>query len=124
MRLRKNQLKQYHLKKRINKKNKEGSSYVCYGDPFAFLADVYPAGGKLQAELYGEHLPYIKNVLVDGRYSAVVDDKGCVRYDFENGLNISEGDGIHIYASLDKDPDYKIICIKEYQILYMEIEKL
>jgi len=84
---------------------------------------VWPAGGKLQAEIYGQRLNYICNCKVDGAYTIENDEDGTLRYKF-NGFGLKEGDGICIYAGEDSKPDYKIIAIKPYKPLYMEVEKI
>lgn len=107
MRLRAKQTKQYHLKKQFVKKDKEGSSYVEYGDPFAFLADISPAGGKVQAELYGVRLAYMLNMV-------------CTE-----DIDIKENDGICVYVDAQSLPDYKVISIKRYSNhILCELEKI
>ena len=65
-------------------------------------ANIYPASGKLQAEVYGERLNYILNMLYDG--STV----------------INEGDCIVVNGN-----DYKVISIKNYtQHKFIELEKI
>lgn len=85
----------------------EGSSYTDYGDAVEIKATIWPAGGRIQAEMYGERLTYIKNMEYDGPES------------------MQEGDGICVFVGPDKKPDYKIISIKnEYNPKVMELEAL
>ena len=123
MRLKRNRLKQYHHRKAISKKDNEGNSYIEYEETKPFMAEVWPAGGKLQAELYGQRLSYIRNCRVDGNYKTQTSEKGRVSYAFDN-LELREGDGICINVPGDSDPDYKIIAIRPYHNLYMEMEKV
>lgn len=97
----------YYLKKKIVIEDNEGGKYPRYSEEsIEIQANIYPASGKLQAEIYGERLNYILNMLYDGQES------------------INEGDGICVYASKDNEPDYKIISIKRYSHLFIELEKI
>lgn len=120
MRLRRNQIKEYQGRNRAVKKNNEGSSYIEYGDPFTFTADIYPATGKLQAEIYGERITNIVCGLIEGEYTITENSDGSFDYVFED-FHIKEGDGIQVYSS---NPDYKIISIRPYRTLYFEAEKI
>ncbi len=93
--MRTSSLKIYYLKKREVLKNNEGSSYEGYGDPFAFQADISPMQGRIQAEMYGERLSYMLQMIA-------------------NTFPIQEGDGICVYVKSDDDPDYRVISIKRY----------
>lgn len=82
----------------------------------------WPAGGKLQAEIYGQRLNYIRNCKVDGAYT-IEDEDGILQYKFDK-FTFKEGDGVCIYVGKDVKPDHKIIAIKPYKPLYMELEKI
>ena len=43
-------------------------------------------------------------------------------YDGQETLN--EGDGICVYVSNESEPDYKVISIKRYSHLVIELEKI
>lgn len=97
----------YYLKKKILiEDNKEGGKYPGYSEPIEIEANIYPASGKLQAEMYGLKLNYICNMLYDGLQP------------------ISEGDGICVYVPKDSEPDYKVISIKPYSHMFIELEKI
>lgn len=98
--------KTYYLKKKTIIEDNEGGKYQEYSESIEIQANIYPASGKLQAEIYGERLNYILNMLYDGQES------------------INEGDGICVYVSKDNEPDYKIISIKRYRHLFIELEKI
>lgn len=99
--------KTYYLKKKIVIEDNEGGKYPGYSEEaLEIQANIYPATGKLQAEIYGERLNYILNMLCDGPES------------------INEGDGICVYVPKDKGPDYKVISIKRYSHLFVELEKI
>lgn len=123
MRLKRNRLNQYSHRKAIPGKDKEGNSYIEYGLPSSFDAEVWPAGGKLQAELYGQRVNRIQNCRIDGGYEVASDEKGRVSYQIGD-MTLREGDGICLYVRGSCDPDYKIIAIRPYQFLTLEVEKL
>lgn len=97
--MRKNSLKTYYLKKRKVLKNSEGSSYEGYGDPFAFQADISPAQGRVQAEIYGQRLAYMLNMVCEI-------------------IPIQEGDGVCVYVDAEKCPDYRVVSINRYDKNY------
>ena len=100
-------MKKYHLRKRIPKRTSEGSSYTDYEAAVEIEAIIWPAGGKIQAEMYGERLSYIKNMEYGGQET------------------MQEGDGICVFVGPEEAPDYRIISIKpEYNPKVMELEKL
>lgn len=98
--------KAYWLKKKITTEDNEGNIYADYSEPIEIKANIYPASGKLQAEIYGERLNYIFNMLYDGPE------------------NLNEGDGICVFVDKDSKPDYKIISIKPYSHQLIELEKI
>ena len=98
--------KTYYLKRKTVIEDNEGGKYPGYSEPIEIQANIYPASGKLQAEIYGERLNYILNMLYDGQE------------------NLNEGDGICVYSTKDSKPDYKIISIKTYSHLFIELEKI
>lgn len=98
--------KTYYLKRKTVIEDNEGGKYPGYSEPIEIQANIYPASGKLQAEIYGERLNYILNMLYDGPQT------------------ISEGDGICVYVSKESEPDYKVISIKRYSHLFIELEKI
>lgn len=123
MRLKRNRLKQYNLRPAETKKDNEGNSYIEYGEAKPVTAEIWPAGGKLQAEMYGQKLSYIRNCRIDGVYTIETDEKGHVSY-LLGSQTFREGDGFCVYVPGGSDPDYKIIVIRPYRHLYMELEKL
>lgn len=92
----------YTLKKRTIEEDKEGGKYPVYAESETINAYIYPASGKVQAEMYGERLNYILNMLYD------------------EDTEITEGDVI-VY----NNADYKVISIKSYSShKLMELEKI
>lgn len=124
MRLKRSRVKQYYHKQRFTKKDNESGTYEEYGAAFGFRGEVWPGSGKVQAQMYGEKLSYIRNVKIEGRYTVSTDSKGRTHYVYPDGLDITESDGLCLYASKESDPDYKIISIKPYNPLRLEAEKI
>lgn len=124
MRLKRSRLKQYYHKKRTTKKDSEGGTYNAYGSASAFLAEVWPASGKVQAEIYGERLKYIQNVRIEGVYTTQTDEKGLVHYILPSGVDIAESDGICLFVGAEDEPDYRIVAIRPYRFLKLEVEHI
>lgn len=108
--MRKSSLKTYYLKKREVLKDNEGSSYEGYGDPFAFQADISPAQGRVQAEIYGQRLAYMLNMVCEI-------------------IPIQEGDGVCVYVDAEKSPDYRVVSSNRYDKnyhahMFCELEKI
>lgn len=124
MRLKRSRVKEYCVRSREVKKDNEGGSYEEYGAAVSFSGEVWPAGGKVQAETYGERLSYIRNVRIQGDYVIVSDRNNVIHYVYPDGLDIAESDGVCLYVLSEADPDYKIISIKPYHPLRLECERL
>lgn len=123
MRLRRSRLGMYHHRAAIPKKDSEGSSYMEYGPAVSFQAEEWPAGGKVQAEMYGQRLPNIRNIRIQGTYQEVP-GAGKVSYAITNGPVISANDGICLGVGGDVEPDYKVVAMYPYRFLTLEVEKL
>ena len=123
MRLKRNRLQTLHHKSVKIEKDSEGGVITTYGSADSLSCEVWPAGGKIQAEMYGERLSYIKNIRLNGKYEIQSDENGRVHYICE-GVDLMEGDGLCIYVSEEQKPDYRIISIKPYRFLRLEAEKL
>lgn len=98
--------KTYYVKPKTTTTDAEGGKYASYGTAAAIEADIYPASGKLQAEMYGERLNYILNMLCDSTGA------------------ITEGDGVCVYVASSAEPDYRVLSIKRYSHMVLELEKL
>lgn len=123
MRLKRNRLNVFFLKNRESRKTAEGGVCEAYGEGKALSGEVWPAGGKLQTELYGEHVGYIRNVRINGKYSVQTEEKGNAVYTLADGTALREGDGLCIYVGKDQEPDYRIISIRPDRFLRLEAEK-
>lgn len=123
MRLKRNRLKQYHLRKAVPEKDAEGSSTVRYEEAVPFIAEMWAGGGKLQAESYGIRLPNIRNLRIDGKYEEV-SYGNKVSYRLEDGVVFTAGDGICLYSGNRVEPDYRIVAVYPYSHLILEMEKI
>ena len=123
MRLKRNRLKTYSHRSAISKKDNEGNSYIEYGLPSSFEAEVWPAGGKLQAEMYGQRVNHIQNCRINAGYEVMPDEKGRVSYRI-GYTTIQEGDGICVYVPGEQEPDYRIVAIRPYRYLTLEVERI
>ena len=95
-----------------------------YTGASSVTGESWPASGKVQAEQYGQRLNYIRNIRIQGSYKIQTDEKGRLQYILEDGTDIEERDGICLYVAADQLPDYRIISIKPYRFLTMEVEKI
>ena len=123
MRLRRSRLGTYHHRAAIPKKDNEGSSYIEYGPAVSFQAEEWPAGGKVQAEMYGQRLTNIRTLRIQGDYQEIPGD-GKTSYAIKDGPVITANDGICLYVTGDAGPDYKVVAIYPYRFLTLEVEKL
>lgn len=95
-----------------------------YGPPAPFEAESWPAGGKIQAAMYGVRLPNIRNCRLQEGYEEIRTESGKVVYRTENGLEITAGDGICLYSGEEGEPDYVIAAIYPYRFLTFEVERI
>lgn len=123
MRLRQDRLREYHHRPATPKKDNEGSSYTEYGPASPFLAEGWPGGGKIQAEMYGQRLPDIRNLRIQGAYTEIP-GPGKVAYAVQDGPTFAANDGICLYVPGDAEPDYRVAAIYPYRFLTLEVEKL
>ena len=105
MRLKKNRLKIYKLYKYKVVTTTEGAKVKGYDEEFKEIkAEIWPASGRVQAEIYGEKLGYMLNMIV------------------ERTTELSERDGICIDS---EEPNYRIVSIRNYTIHKLcELEKI
>ena len=124
MRMSRRRKTNFFHRKKVAKKNGEGSAYVEYSEASKVVGEVWPANGKVQAEMYGTDLSYIRNVKIEGDYKLIPDEKGVIHYVFGNGVDIVEKDGLCLYTDEESKPDYEIISIKPYNPLRLEAKHL
>lgn len=122
MRLKRSRLREYKHRAAETKKDNEGNAYVEYGPPGIIRAEMWAAGGKLKAEIYGSRLPNIRSLRIDGGYEEIPGQLGKIQYRLDSGIELSAGDGICIYS--DGEPDYQVVAVYPYRFLELEVEKL
>ena len=122
MRLKHNRVKRFYHRPAIPQKDNEGNSYIAYGPAQALEAEEWPVGGKLQTEMYGQRLPNIRNLRIQGKFHEI-SENGCLRYQIDGGPSITAGDGVCLNVSPEREPDYRIIAIYPYHFLTLEVEK-
>jgi hypothetical protein len=99
--------KTYYQKLKTVVTDREGGKYPGYSSEAKEIkANIWPASGKLQAEMYGLRINNILNMLYDGN------------------IAITESDGICVYVDSQSEPDYKVISKKEYSHGVYELEKI
>ena len=121
MRLRRSRLKEFSHCQMVMRKNNEGGTYPEYESPTPFKAEEWAAGGKLQMEMYGQRLPNIRNLRLNGKYKEISGKNGKLSYQIENGPTITVNDGICINS---EEPDYRVIAIYPYRFLTLEVERI
>ena len=89
-------LRQYYFKRYTEKRGSLGSVTEGYGaQPKTIQAYIYPAGGQIQMQQYGQRLGYMLNMMY-------------------NCGDIAERDGICVYVKPFDTPDYRVVSIKRY----------
>jgi hypothetical protein len=106
-RLRQRDLKQYTVKRPISMKDPDGTTYTDWAlQGHIIKANIKPAGGKLMAEMYGERLAYMLSAYA------------------EIGTDIKESDGICVFVSSDKEPDYRVVAVRPWSHMVLDLEKV
>lgn len=134
MRLRHNRIQTFQHRAAIQQRDNEGGTYIEYGPPTSFRAEMWASGGKLQAEMYGIRMPNMRNLRIQGRYHEIpkqctvkaspldtLASRGAPVFKVEDGPEIVVGDGVCIYSD---EPDYRVVAIYPYHFLTLEVEKL
>lgn len=88
-------------------KDAEGNTSVNYMEAVEIKATIWAAGGQKAIEMYGERLPYIKNM------------------EYEGTEEIKEGDGICLDVDAESKPDYEVIrAVKDHKPHLFTLEKV
>lgn len=120
--MKRSRIQTINLKNKSVAKDSEGVPVISWGSATQIKAEVWPAGGQLQAQTYGDRVNNMMNVKVQGAFSIVPEDNH-LSFVF-NDFTLREGDGLCIYTDGTEDPDYRIISITPYHPLKMEVERL
>ena len=116
--MKRNRTRMYKLKNRLVTKDREGVPIISYTSEKDVKAEIWAARDQLQVATYGDRTNNILNMRLYGKYTAYND--GSMAYDLGDFV-LRAGDGACIY---DETPDYKVISIRPYQHLVLELEKL
>lgn len=124
--MKRNRLKIFHHRKKTVQRDNEGNTYPSYSPAVSFEGEAWPASGKIQAEIYGQRLPYIYNLRINGRYEMNRDEQDKqIHYSFsDTDLDFVEGDGICLFVEPEQEPDYRIISIRPHRFLRLEVERI
>lgn len=80
--MKRNRLKPYLIRKAIVDISDEGIKKATYSDNATEIkAEIWPASGRVQAEIYGQRLAYILNCLVDRKTLVHEGDGFCINND-------------------------------------------
>lgn len=60
---------------------------------------------------------------INGEYAIKPDENGRLHYILYNGTDLMELDGICLFVGENTEPDYKIVAIKPYRFLTLEVER-
>ena len=103
--MRRSQMKQYQTFKAVDTKDREGIVNNTYLTDKKIIAEVWEASGKVQAEMYGLRLAYMKNMITD--------------------LNNEVAEEMALGIENQSIPDYKIVSKKKYsRHIRYELERL
>lgn len=95
----------------------DGTPYSGWSDDILKIeGNVQPGGGKIMAEQYGERLKYIMVM-----YCEYTPQSKQI-FDQFNGQ--SKGYGACIYAPDDACPDYKVVAVRGWRHIVIELEKV
>ena len=60
---------------------------------------------------------------INGEYAIKPDENGRLHYILDNGIDLMELDGICLFVGENTEPDYRIVAIKSYRFLTLEVER-
>ena len=101
-------------------KDSEGVPNVSYGTAYEKQAEVWPAGGRLQVEMYGDRTTDMINLRVQGQYEVSMQGKAYGIL-FDDGNQLTLGDGICVDS---ETPDYAVRSITPYHPVRIEAERI
>lgn len=121
MRLKRSRQKTLYLYNRTVGRDAEGGTRESFPEAGTTVCgEWWPASGKLQEDLYGQRLPYIRNIRLSERYEVKTDAKGRTYYYLpDRDTELREADRIGIETDL---PQYRILSIRSERFLRIEVE--
>ena len=121
MRLKRSRQKTLYLYNRTVGRDAEGGTQESFPEAGTTVCgEWWPASGKLQEDLYGQRLPYIRNIRLSERYEVKTDAKGRTYYYLpDRDTELREADRIGIETDL---PQYRIPSIRSERFLRIEVE--
>lgn len=122
MRLKQTRLRPFYFGQRIVTKNTEGVPSSTFGTPISLQGELWPATSQRQIEQYGDRIQNVANMRVEGTYDIVMDGR-VVSVVMNNGLTITPGDGVWVYAPTTEEPDYQVNSFTQYYPLRLEVER-
>lgn len=120
MRMKRSRLRTLTVANKTVTKDAEGGPVVSYTDRKTFEGTIWPAGGKLQIQKYGDKVDSMMNCKLKGAYE-IIPEGNHVRYAFGD-FSIREDDGVFVYT--EDEPDYRIISITPHKLLFLELERV
>ncbi|MCL6456920.1 MAG: hypothetical protein K6T85_02830 [Gorillibacterium sp.] len=118
MRLRARDKRAVHFRERIPAKEPDGTPYEDWAaEGVTIRGSLLPAGGKIMAELYGERLNYMMVLYVEHTPEAL--------QLLEQFNGQKKGYAACIYVPSDAaKPDYRVVAMRPWQHLVIELEKV
>ena len=109
----------YKIRNKIVTYDNEGVPEITYGSENEVRGEVWPATDRLQAQTYGDRISNIMNMRFYGKYEIERQENETV-YVFDD-FTLRQGDGVCVYSD---NADYKVVSIKPYKPIRLEIERL
>lgn len=119
--MKRSRVRDFILKQKVVTKDSEGVPMISYNNQLTIRGEIWPASDQLQAETYGDRIRNIQNMRISVPYAVQTID-GVTCYLINDTWALKEGAGVCVYS--DSEPDYKVISIKAYKMLRLEVEKI
>lgn len=151
-----------NLRRKSVTRDPEGVPEITWGSATQVKGEIWPAGGQLQVQTYGDRVNNMLNVRLMGSYQVINEPQGATGATGATGASgatgatgasgatgatgttrpviattevrhqaysfgtftLCEGDGLCVYVGANDDPDYKIISIRPYKPLKLEVERI
>ena len=104
MRLMERDKRTVYLRRKSAEKDAYGEPVTVWGKPLAIRAACQPAGGALDAQIYGTRVKSMYTLFYDGTES------------------IQPGDGLCIHVPDDAHPDYRVSAVQAWDHLRIDAE--